>query len=168
MTLGSFVKPFPTITKGELEPQFASKDSYFEQNIKKVCRSNCEVTKHTWELYLIYIIIHVPSYKMWKHLGQFGGLVIKTSQEPKLWKNWKIRHFNKNPKRRHYSGIRAWYWNLMWSYIYDEWSVIYDYYRFHVHPSSVWGHFTQFSCIWRRFGAISPRVELVRTIVIRL
>ena len=36
VTLGSFVKPFPAITQGELEPQFVSKDSYFEQNIKQV------------------------------------------------------------------------------------------------------------------------------------
>ena len=36
VTLGPFEKPFPAITQGELEPQFASKDSYFEQNIKKV------------------------------------------------------------------------------------------------------------------------------------
>ena len=31
-------------------------------------------------------------------MGQFGGLDIKTSQEPKLWKNWKIGHFNKITK----------------------------------------------------------------------
>ena len=86
MILGSFVKPFPAITQGELEPQFARKDSWFEQNIKQVCISNWEVKKHTWELYLIYIIIHVPLEKIWKNLGQFGGLDIKTSQEPKLWK----------------------------------------------------------------------------------
>jgi len=78
------VKPFPVITPEELEPQFASKDSYFEQNIKQVCRSNWEVKKNTWAWYLSYIIIHVPSEKIWKHLGQFGGLDIKTSQEPKL------------------------------------------------------------------------------------
>ena len=41
VTLGSFVKPFLAITflaitQGELEPQFASKESYFEQNIKQV------------------------------------------------------------------------------------------------------------------------------------
>ena len=35
VTLGPFENPFPAITQGELEPQFASKDSYFEQNIKK-------------------------------------------------------------------------------------------------------------------------------------
>ena len=99
MTLGSFVKPFPAITQGELEPQFASKGFYFEQNIKKVCRCHWEVIKNTWEWYLSYIIIHVPSEKIWKHLGQFGGLDIKTSQEPKLWKNWKIGHFGKNLKR---------------------------------------------------------------------
>ena len=37
--------------------------------------------------------------KIWKHLGQFGGLNFKTSEEPKLRKNWKIGHFNKIPKR---------------------------------------------------------------------
>ena len=79
MTLGLFVKPFPAITQGELEPQFASKDSYIEQNIKQVYRSNWEVNKHKLELYLIDIIINLPSKKIWKHLGQFGGLDIKTS-----------------------------------------------------------------------------------------
>ena len=76
---------------GELERQFASKDSYIEKNIKKVWRSNWEVTKHKLAWYLIYIIIHVPLEKIWNHLGQFGGLDIKTSQEPKLRKkleNW--------------------------------------------------------------------------------
>ena len=107
------MKLFPAITEGELGPQFASKDSYFEQNIKQVCRSNWEVKKHKLALYLSYIIIHLPSYKIWNHLGQFGGLDIKTSQEPKLRKNWKIGHFNKIPKRGHYSGIRAWSWNLL-------------------------------------------------------
>ena len=34
--LGAFEKPFPTFTQGELEPQFASKDSYIDQNIKQV------------------------------------------------------------------------------------------------------------------------------------
>ena len=78
------MKPFPAITQGGLEPQFASKDSYFEQNLKQDFRSNLEVKKHTLELYLIYILINLPSEKIWKHLGQFGGLDIKTSQEPKL------------------------------------------------------------------------------------
>ena len=95
VTLGSFVNPFPVITQGELEPQFASKDSYFEQNIKQVCRSNWGVIKHPWTSYLSSIISHVPSKKIWKHLGQFGGLDIKTSQEPKLWKNWRIGNFVK-------------------------------------------------------------------------
>ena len=36
----------PTFTQGELEPQFASKDSYFGQNIKKVFRSNWKVINH--------------------------------------------------------------------------------------------------------------------------
>ena len=84
MNLGSFVKPFSTITQGELEPQFASKYSYFEQNSKQVCRSNWGVKKNKLALYLIYIIIHVPSDKIWKHMGQFGGLDVKTSQEPTL------------------------------------------------------------------------------------
>ena len=46
LNFGSFVKPFSAITQGELEPQFASKDSYFEQNIKQVFRSNWEVKIH--------------------------------------------------------------------------------------------------------------------------
>ena len=79
MTLVSFEKPFLPITQGELEPQFASKDSYFEQNIKQVLRSNWEVTKNTLKSYLISYIIHVPSDKIWEQLGQFGGLDIKTS-----------------------------------------------------------------------------------------
>ena len=44
--LGSYEKPFSAITQGELEPQFASKDSYFEKNIKKNLRSNLGVIKH--------------------------------------------------------------------------------------------------------------------------
>ena len=64
---------------GGIGAQFASKDSYFEHNIKQVCRSNWEVKKHTWAWYLIYIISNLPSDKIWKHLGQFGGLDIKTS-----------------------------------------------------------------------------------------
>ena len=79
VTLGSFGKPFPTITQGELEPQFASKGSYFEQNNKQVCRRNWEDKKHTWAWYLIYIMIHASSEKIWKHLRQYGGLDIKTS-----------------------------------------------------------------------------------------
>ena len=35
-------------------------------------------------------------------MDQFGGLDIKTSQEPKLWKKWKIEHFGKNFKKGHY------------------------------------------------------------------
>ena len=50
------------------------------------------------------MIIHLPLEKIWKHLGQFGGLDIKTSQELKLSKNWKIGHFKKNPKWGHYSA----------------------------------------------------------------
>ena len=70
------MNPFFAITQGELEPQFASKDSYFEQNIKQVWRSNWGVIRNTWTSYLSSNIIHVPSDK---HLGQFGGLDIKTS-----------------------------------------------------------------------------------------
>ena len=47
VTLGSFVNRFLTITQGELDPQFASRDFRFEQNIKQVYRSNWEVKKHT-------------------------------------------------------------------------------------------------------------------------
>ena len=54
---------------GELEPQFASKDSYFEQNIKQVCRNSLGVIKHTWTSHLISIIIHVPYEKILDHLG---------------------------------------------------------------------------------------------------
>ena len=46
VALGSFVNPFPAITQGELEPQFANKESYFEHNIKKVFRSNMGVIKN--------------------------------------------------------------------------------------------------------------------------
>ena len=108
MTLGSFVKPFPTITQGELELQFASKESYFEQNIKQVLRSNWKVTKHTWTSYLIYIIIHVPFEKIWKHLGQFKGLDIKTSQGSKLGKKWKVGHLIKFQK-----GTLQWYQSMV-------------------------------------------------------
>ena len=66
-------------TQGELEPQFASKESYVEKNIKKICRSNLGVIKHLWTSYLSSNISHVPSKKIWEYLGQFGGLDIKTS-----------------------------------------------------------------------------------------
>ena len=79
MTLEPLEKPFPAIAHGELEPQFASKDSYFEQNIKKVCRSHWGVIKHHWTSYLSYNIIHVTFEKIWDHLDQFGGLDIKTT-----------------------------------------------------------------------------------------
>ena len=46
VTLRSFVKQFPAITQGKLEPQFASKDSYFEKNIEKVLRINWGVIKN--------------------------------------------------------------------------------------------------------------------------
>ena len=36
VALGTFEKPFLAFTQGELEPQFASKDSYLDQNIKQV------------------------------------------------------------------------------------------------------------------------------------
>ena len=79
MTLGPFENPFPTITQGELEPQFASKDSYFEHKIKQVLRINLGVIKHHWISYLISNITHVPSDKILDNLGQFRGLYIKTS-----------------------------------------------------------------------------------------
>ena len=79
VTLGSFVKPYPAITQGELEPQFASKKSYFEQNIKQVSKSNWGVLKHLWTSHLSCNISHVPSEKIWEPLGQFEGLDIKTS-----------------------------------------------------------------------------------------
>ena len=43
--------------------------------------------------------------KIWEHLGQFGGLDIKTSQGSKLGKKWKNCSFNKISKLGHYSGI---------------------------------------------------------------
>ena len=78
VTLGSFEKPFPTITQGELEPQFASKDSYFEQNIKQVLRSN-------WELKKTYISIifklYYHSFTFIENLEAFGSI-------------WRSRHQN--------------------------------------------------------------------------
>ena len=59
MNLGSFFKPFLAITEGELEPQFASKDSYFEQNIKQVLRSNWGVIEHTEISYLSFNISYL-------------------------------------------------------------------------------------------------------------
>ena len=81
MFLGAFEKPFPTFTQGELEPQFASKDLYFGQNIKQVCGSNWRVINHPRKSYSILNIIHTPSQNIWEHLGQFGDLDIKTSQK---------------------------------------------------------------------------------------
>ena len=46
-------------------------------------------------------------------MGQFGGLDIKTSQEPKLRKIGKLGILKKIQKGDIKSGIRAWYWNLM-------------------------------------------------------
>ena len=46
MGFGAFEKPFLAFTNGELEPQFASKDSYFDQNIKIVDRSDWRVINH--------------------------------------------------------------------------------------------------------------------------
>ena len=57
--------------------------------------------KNHWTSYLSSIIIHVPSEKIWKHLGQFGGLDIKTSQGSKLGKKWKIGHLIKNIQMGH-------------------------------------------------------------------
>ena len=42
------MKPFLAITQGELELQFASKDSYLEQNIKQVEKVIGEVLKNPW------------------------------------------------------------------------------------------------------------------------
>ena len=96
MTLGSFVKPFSVITQGELEPQFASKDSCFEQNIKQVYRSNWEVKKHKFG-------------SIWVNLEVYTSKLFKLKIGEKV-KNWS---FNKIPKKGHYNGIRAWYWNLL-------------------------------------------------------
>ena len=83
MGLGAFEKPFPAFTKGELEPQFASKDSYLDQNIKQVCRSNWRDIKNNLKSYSSINIINTPSQNIWEHLGQFGDLDIKTSQRSK-------------------------------------------------------------------------------------
>ena len=32
-------------------------------------------------------------------------------------------------------------------YIYDEWTDIDEYYKFHIQHLSIWSHFTQFICI---------------------
>ena len=39
---------------------------------------------------------------IWEKSGWFGDQDTKTSQEPKLWKNWKIGHFGKNLKKGNY------------------------------------------------------------------
>ena len=96
MVFGAFEKPFPAFTQGELDPQFASKDSYFGQNIKQVCRSNWRVINHPWTSYSSLNIIHTPSQNIWEHSGQFGDLDIKTSQRSKLGKKRKIGHCNKS------------------------------------------------------------------------
>ena len=49
---------------------------------------------------------------------------------------------------------------FLW-YIYDEWTSMDEYYKFNIQQLSIWSHLTQCIFIWRRFGAISPRVELV-------
>ena len=46
--LGAIESPFPAFTQGELKPQFASKDSYFDQNIKKKFRSNWRVINNRY------------------------------------------------------------------------------------------------------------------------
>ena len=79
MTLGPFENPFLAIAHGELEPQFTSKESYFEQNIKQVLRSNWGAMKHKITPYLSSNIIHVPPDKIWEQLGQFEDLDIKSS-----------------------------------------------------------------------------------------
>ena len=78
VTLGSFVKPILAITQGELEPQFASKDSYFEQNIKQVWRSNWEVKK-TYMRMIFNLYYH--SYTFRENLEAFGSI-------------WRSRHQN--------------------------------------------------------------------------
>ena len=42
-------------------------------------------------------------------MGWFGDQDTKTSQEPKLWKNWKIGHFGKKFKKWHYK----WYQRII-------------------------------------------------------
>ena len=62
---------------GELESRFASKDSYFEQNIKKVFISKWGVIKNPWKSYLSYNIINTR----WENSGAFGLI-------------WRSRHQN--------------------------------------------------------------------------
>ena len=38
-----------------------------------------------------------------EQLGWFGDQDTKTSQEPKLWKNWKIGYFGKSFKKGNYT-----------------------------------------------------------------
>ena len=106
---GSIWEAISSIYQGELEPQFASKDSYFGQNIKQVFRSNWRVINHPWTSYSSLNIIHTPYQKIWEHLGQFGDLDIKTSQRSKYEKKWKIGHFNKIKKMDITRGIIEWY-----------------------------------------------------------
>ena len=40
-------------------------------------------------------------------MGWIGDQDTKTSQEPKLWKNWKIGHFGKNIKKSHYKWYQS-------------------------------------------------------------
>ena len=83
MVLGAFENPFSTFTQGELEPQFASKESYFGENIKHVFKSNWRVLNEPLKFYSSINIIDKHSHNIWEHLGQFGDLDIKTSQRSK-------------------------------------------------------------------------------------
>ena len=47
--------------------------------------------------------------------------------------------------------------------MYDGWNLINVYFKSHVQYLSIGSHFTHFYCIGRRFGAFSPRVEIVKT-----
>ena len=83
MGLGAFEKPFSAFTQGELEPQFASENSYFGKNIKQVYKIIWILINNPLKSYSILNIIHIPSYNTLEHLGQFGDLDIKTSERSK-------------------------------------------------------------------------------------
>ena len=46
-------------------------------------------------------------------------------------------------------------------YMYDQWAVINVHFKSHVQYLSIGIHFSHFYCIGKRFGAFSPRVEIV-------
>ena len=104
---------FKHLPRGTWSPNFASEDSYFCHNIKKVFRSNWRVINHPWESYSSINIIHIPYQNIWDHLGQFGDLDIKTSERSKHEKSEKLVVIIKFGKRDITSGIISWYWNLM-------------------------------------------------------